>query len=107
MSKKVVRGNPSGLGPKVTVEKGATKGFDEICAVLNDGPYKQMPAEVPPSDNWDKNWRNFLKCEFCMFYTNYRCRRNAPRGQDGWSAVYPTDWCGQHKMDKSTMANRP
>lgn len=61
----------------------------------------------PPNDRWDKTWYSTYKCETCMFYNNFRCRRHAPKGQEGWSAVYPADWCGDHKMNKQTMANQP
>jgi hypothetical protein len=31
-----------------------------------------------------------------------RCRKHAPT-LGGWPAVYPDDWCGDHKLDKDTM----
>lgn len=59
-----------------------------------------------PKDNWDKATNNLQRCETCMYYVGYRCRRHAPKGQEGWPAVFPTDWCGDHKMSKGTMAER-
>jgi hypothetical protein len=58
-----------------------------------------------PRDNWAPGLGGSTssQCQSCMYYINKRCRRNAPRGQDGWSAVYPTDWCGQHKLSKDKM----
>jgi hypothetical protein len=55
------------------------------------------------SDNWDKRVNSTLQCSTCHSYCNFRCRHNAPLGQAGWPAVYPTDWCMQHKISKQTM----
>lgn len=52
-------------------------------------------------DNWKHRSKEML-CETCMFYINYRCRRNAP-SMKGYPAVYPSDWCGEHKLDKKFM----
>ena len=55
-------------------------------------------------DNWSKEEApNTFICDFCCYFCNFRCRRHAPRGQEGWPAVFPTDWCGDHKMNKATM----
>lgn len=64
---------------------------------------KQDIRLVSPKDydNWGSP--DTFKCETCKSYINFRCRRHAPRGQEGWPAVYPTDFCGQHKMAKKTM----
>lgn len=59
------------------------------------------PKEV---DNW-QNMNTFM-CETCQNYINFRCRCHSPNGQEGWPAVYPTDWCGDHKMSKTTMQGR-
>jgi hypothetical protein len=55
------------------------------------------------SDNWIKVPGSTFCCGTCDHYINYRCRRHAPKGQEGWPAVFPTDWCGDHKMNKQTM----
>uniref|UniRef100_A0A6M3JCX1 Uncharacterized protein n=1 Tax=viral metagenome TaxID=1070528 RepID=A0A6M3JCX1_9ZZZZ len=55
-------------------------------------------------DNWDKVSNPNLACSTCHSYLNYRCRRHAPNGQEGWPAVFPTDYCMDHKMSKQTMA---
>ena len=52
-------------------------------------------------DNWQNRQSN-MRCESCMHYCDYRCRRHAPTMQ-GFPAVYPSDWCGDHKMDKERM----
>jgi hypothetical protein len=31
-----------------------------------------------------------------------RCRRNAPSIK-GYPAVFPTDWCGEHKTDEDKL----
>jgi hypothetical protein len=54
-------------------------------------------------DNWDKAAHPNLKCATCHSYINFRCRRHAPKGQEGWPAVFPTDWCMDHKMSKQAM----
>jgi hypothetical protein len=58
---------------------------------------------MPEFDNWDKELHPIYSCETCMHYRNFRCRKHAPRGLEGWPAVFPTDFCGDHKMDKDTM----
>ena len=52
-------------------------------------------------DNWKD--RSTMICENCMYYLEHRCRRRAPQGNEGWTAVFRTDWCGQHKLSKETM----
>lgn len=53
------------------------------------------------TDNWTHRSSD-MKCSTCMFYLNFRCRRNAPT-MKGFPAVYPTDSCGEHKLDKEQM----
>lgn len=53
------------------------------------------------TDNWEHRSTNMI-CDTCMYFNNYRCRRNAPT-MAGWPAVYKTDWCGNHKIDKNEM----
>jgi hypothetical protein len=52
-------------------------------------------------DNWVHRSEN-MQCDKCMHFNNNRCRRHAPTMQ-GFPAVYPTDWCGDHKLDKEEM----
>jgi hypothetical protein len=52
-------------------------------------------------DNWD-NRRSNMVCLTCMYFVNFRCRRHAPTMQ-GFPAMYQTDWCGDHKLDKHNM----
>ena len=32
-----------------------------------------------------------------------RCRRHAP-SMNGYPVVFPTDWCGDHKLNELTLA---
>lgn len=68
------------------------------------------PAPLPP-DPW-ADLGNF-RCSSCMYFNPSRlspaevvnlegigrCRRHAP-ATNGYPAVYPFDWCGDHKMPK-------
>jgi hypothetical protein len=65
-----------------------------------------MPTKMdkgPAFDNWDKDLHPNHSCATCHSYNNFRCRRHAPSGQEGWPAVFPTDWCQDHKMSKNQM----
>lgn len=46
--------------------------------------------------------KNTFWCKFCMYYVNFRCRRHAPDNK-GFPAVMPNDFCGDHRMSKTTM----
>ena len=54
-----------------------------------------------PDDLW-MHRSDEMRCYSCMHYNNFRCRKHAPT-LDGWPAVYPRDWCGDHKLDKERM----
>ena len=65
--------------------------------------HEPVPTISPrENDNWAA--MSTFCCETCMYYINFRCRRHSPAGQEGWSAVYNTDWCGDHKITKLKMA---
>lgn len=66
-----------------------------------DEQRRAMPTSVA-LDNWQP--KSEMRCATCMHYVACRCRRHSPRGQEGWPAVYSSDWCGDHKMNKITMA---
>jgi hypothetical protein len=61
------------------------------------------PSDVP-SDNWHHRSKN-MTCATCMWYVPKhtgkigRCRYSAPTIK-GWPAMFPTDWCGSHKLDE-------
>lgn len=56
------------------------------------------------NDNWEQKSIDML-CSKCMWYVNYRCRRHAPT-INGYPAVYPNDWCGDHKLSKDVMMEK-
>ena len=60
-----------------------------------------LPDNTYVQDPW-KHRSKGMRCETCMFYVNTRCRRHAPTLQ-GYPAVFPDDWCGDHKLDKISM----
>ena len=73
-------------------------------------PYVPTPREGPRSpaevDNWQHRAEN-MRCQTCMWYVPKnekigRCRYNAPTIK-GWPAMFPTDWCGQHKIDENKV----
>ena len=91
-------------------------------AAVREGDMALAEAEDP----W-KHRSKEMKCRTCMFYvvkaalskvapapaTTYaqpvpaevgRCRRHAPT-MAGYPAVFPDDWCGDHKIDE-TKINR-
>ena len=55
-------------------------------------------------DNW-KHRSEGMKCKTCLWYARKneeigRCRRHAPT-MNGYPVVFPTDWCGDHKLDEA------
>lgn len=47
-----------------------------------------------------------MRCSTCMWFVEKgvlgRCRRRAPT-MNGYPVVYPTDWCGDHKLDENKV----
>lgn len=64
---------------------------------------ENMPQEKnpEPQDPWAHR-SEYMRCRSCMWYVNFRCRKHAPT-MNGYPAVYPSDWCGDHKCDKVVM----
>lgn len=62
-------------------------------------------------DNWKHRGEN-MRCMTCMWFVEKpaedtptgigRCRRRAPT-LDGWPAIFPADWCGDHKLDETKL----
>lgn len=58
-------------------------------------------------DNWVHRSDNML-CKTCIFYVPKRngvigrCRINAPTLK-GWPVMFPTDWCGEHRLDDTKI----
>ena len=67
------------------------------------------------SDDRDP-WRHrsaHMRCGSCMWFVLKapstqlgRCRRHAPT-MNGFPATFTTDWCGDHKLDESKLAEGP
>ncbi len=59
------------------------------------------------ADNW-KHRSAGMKCVTCMWFVAKtahglqvgRCRRRAPT-MSGYPVVFPSDWCGDHKLDET------
>lgn len=73
---------------------------------------EELPFEEEelPEDPW-KGRSQGMRCTTCMFYVEKksstgveigRCRRNAPT-MKGYPAVFPTDWCGEHRIDEEKL----
>ena len=73
-----------------------------LSGVVNSVTGATPQVVTPQTDNW-ANRAIGMVCDTCAYYTNTRCRRNAPVVQHGWPAVFRTDWCGQHKMTKDRI----
>jgi len=64
-------------------------------------------SRLASEDNWIHRSDN-MKCQTCMWYVGKgsgkigRCRFGAPTIK-GWPAMFPTDWCGQHKLDENKI----
>lgn len=68
-------------------------------------------------DPW-KDRTKGMRCATCVFYVRKvpplsavaaeapreigRCRRHAPT-MSGFPAVFPEDWCGDHKLDEARL----
>lgn len=67
-----------------------------------------------PSDPWAHR-SSLMTCKSCMWYVRKeapqgldelgRCRKRSPT-MDGFPAVFPTDWCGDHKLDETKIGRR-
>lgn len=66
-------------------------------------------------DNW-ANRNKEMVCSTCRFFVEKepiknskdhkdvgRCRRHAPIVGEGYPVVFPTDWCGDHKIDENKI----
>lgn len=69
-------------------------------------------------DPW-KHRSSGMTCTTCMWFVGKvsdnmqegdffkigRCRRHAPT-MNGYPVVFPTDWCGDHKLDETKLYAR-
>lgn len=73
---------------------------------------KTKEKEMSNTTNKD-NWKDKATGMICSTCTNYapkneyigRCRRNAPT-MKGFPPVFPSDWCGEHKMNDALVKER-
>ena len=72
-------------------------------ARLGEDPKVTRRARV--QDNWMHRHENML-CQTCMWYVPKgslgRCRRRCP-SMNGWPVMFPSDWCGDHKLDETKI----
>jgi hypothetical protein len=55
-----------------------------------------------------------MLCQSCMYYVPKkqvsggavlgRCRRRAPT-MNGWPVMFPSDWCGDHKLNENAPSD--
>lgn len=82
---------------------------DEIPGQLKRN--KELAERIDSLDPWKYRARH-MRCQTCMWYVPKsvsvvlpelgRCRHNAPTLK-GYPAVFPTDWCGDHKLDETKL----
>jgi len=64
---------------------------------------KTKPADS--RDPWEHRAAG-MRCATCMWFIAKaalgRCRRHAPT-MSGYPVVFPTDWCGDHKLDETKV----
>ena len=71
-------------------------------ANIDEAQRKMEQLKEMAEDNWVHRSEG-MRCHTCMYYVpkgnsgRGRCRRHAPR-LGGWPVVFPTDWCGDHKL---------
>lgn len=68
-----------------------------------------IAPDAAPIDPWKHRSAN-MRCASCMWYAAKvaddgsakigRCRRHAPV-MGGFPAVFPSDWCGDHRIDEN------
>ena len=80
-----------------------------------DVPRSQPAVRPDTQDNWVHRSKG-MRCSTCVYYVEKRikgsdgterksigrCRRHGPT-LSGWPAVFPTDWCGDHKLDEEKL----
>ena len=59
-----------------------------------------------PEDQWIHKSQT-MRCITCMYYVPKshnigRCRCHAP-SLSGWPAMFPNNWCGDHKLDAEKL----
>lgn len=115
----------SGLGPTRPVDAGEhplrrkhEPELDSPKSVMEEEQPRQLAKnrelaaaiEGKPLDPWQHRAQH-MRCQTCMWYVPKaslvgpelgRCRHNSPT-MKGYPAVYPSDWCGDHKLDETKL----
>lgn len=85
--------------------------FEPINAKPGSIIMTPAPGQPLPKDPWTHRSEGML-CRTCIFFVSKelstpqlaspigRCRRHAPT-MSGYPVVFPTDWCGDHKLDEN------
>ena len=70
-----------------------------------------MKKTIEGKDNW-KHRSAGMRCSTCMWFAPKvntegdpiigRCRRHAPT-MNGYPVVFPSDWCGDHKLNEEAL----
>lgn len=86
--------------------------YTESCDCPDCTAWRATVAKPPENDPW-KNRSQGMRCSTCMWFVAKasasgipkigRCRRHAPT-MSGYPAVFPSDWCGDHKLDENKVA---
>lgn len=76
--------------------------------------YVEEECEPEPEDPWIHRSEH-MRCRTCMWYARKhkgdgpqtpqdigRCRRRSPT-MNGYPVVFPTDWCGDHKLNERVV----
>lgn len=82
---------------------------------MPENNFKIISELTPQQDTSPDPWVHRSKgmtCTTCMWFVEKtandgtvklgRCRKNAPT-MNGYPVVFPTDWCGQHKLDENKL----
>lgn len=111
-------------GQSVPVDEEADRGLaiKAKAAVLRDldaadilsGLSREQMPHIVTDDPWAHRSVR-MRCSTCMWYVKKaaekmpgdalevgRCRRHAPT-MSGYPVVYPTDWCGDHRVDETKV----
>ena len=68
-----------------------------------------MAEAKKTEDNW-KHRSAGMTCSSCMWFVSKdppvvgRCRKHAPT-MSGWPVMFPTDFCGDHKLDEEKIGD--
>lgn len=97
----LVRRVAEGLMERLNLSTTAVEFGDQHIRVTR----KNMKMDNKPnSDPWEHRSEK-MKCATCMWYVPKgegcigRCRRRSPT-MSGFPVVYPSDWCGDHKLNE-------